>query len=393
MLASIMPGVREIRTPLATGYAWILVVYLAVGHRLPDAASSTGLLADVYRIGRLVTPAGIAVAVSVVAYLTGVVVQPLASMLTKVVLKWRRVVPDRLARVAGKPPEEQIKKAFEGIEIDRLADRVRDDAQFRAAVVRHGVEVSRHAFAGIDASRLDDLLLKKSAVRQQAVQEAVTLDASRHSVKLSEDLLRQMVQRMQRHADRAATEYDRHTTESDFRAGMAWPLLGLLVVLSVRVSVWWLGGLPAVILLLSSASAASLQATMLLMTVIASRGYDEPAIQSLDTTPPQQLINDKAGTARWVSPAALAVTALAISADNKMIAGGTSDGLLLVWDADTGSLRHSVAAHRDTIEALAFTPDGSRLVTSSQDDTTLVWDCTSGTQLRVLVPRHAALMV
>ncbi len=330
-----------------------------------------------YRIGRIVTPAGIAVAASVVAYLVGVVVLQVTSVLTKIVLGWRSVVPAWLReRLPGTSSQDQVTKAFEATAIDRVADRVRDDAEFRAALVQHGVVVGRLTGAEIDENRLDEILRKDSAVRHEAVQEACDDDS--WDIGDLNELLPLMVQRMRGRDDQFATEYDRLTTESDFRAGMAWPLFGLFAVLAVRSSVWWLGGLPAVLLLISSASGASLQATRLLNTIVASRRYEEPAMQVLDSIPAQQLLNRKAHTAWWTSRAAREVTALAISSDNAVIAGGTDDGYLLLWDRRTGGLLHSLAAHRDSIEAVAFSPDGTRIVTAGADSVTCVWDPMSG---------------
>lgn len=381
VLASILPGLREIRTPLAVGYAWVLVGFLAFAHRLPDAAHATGPLADVYRAGRLATPVGITVAVSVAAYLVGVIVLPVTSAATKGVAKWRRVLPYRLSMRLGKAPDDRISEAFEAIAHDRLADRVRNDPDFRAALVRHGVEVGRLTGAEIDEARLDELLRKSSTVRRDAIIEA--RDDSLLVGELDE-LLPLMVQRMRGADDRAAAEYDRLVSESEFRAGMAWPLLALIAVVAIRASVWWLALLPAVPMLMASASASAVQATMLLSTIIASRRYEEPAVQVLESIPAQQLLSRKVQTAIWASPAARVVSALAISPDSAVIAGGTDDGYLMLWCAATGELRQAWSAHRDTISALVFTQNGIGLVSAGDDNKVSVWDSESGALIRTL---------
>src|SRR5213079_1504995 len=132
-------------------------------------------------------------------------------------------------------------------------------------------------------------------------------------------------------------------------------------------------------------SRASLEANTLLGTVVAARRYDEPLLQRLETIPAQQLLSRRAWSADWASAAARAVTALAVSPDNTVIAGGTDDGYLFVWDASTGDLRHSVVAHRDYIEDLVFTLDGTRVVTSGRDGITCVWDLTSAERRHRLV--------
>jgi hypothetical protein len=84
MLATVLPAVRYIRTPLTVGYMWFLVLWLAIGHRLPTASQASGVLADVYRISHAVGPAGTAVAVSVAAYVVGILLVPLSLRLIDV---------------------------------------------------------------------------------------------------------------------------------------------------------------------------------------------------------------------------------------------------------------------------------------------------------------------
>ncbi|WP_433259144.1 hypothetical protein ACQPYK_33595 [Streptosporangium sp. CA-135522] len=89
MLANLLPGIREIRGPLATGYLWLFFSWLVWARHLPDAASATGLLADVYELAALVGTAGVGIAVSFAAYLIGVLSLPLATPLTAL-LRWMR---------------------------------------------------------------------------------------------------------------------------------------------------------------------------------------------------------------------------------------------------------------------------------------------------------------
>ncbi|NJP97668.1 hypothetical protein HCN51_51000 [Nonomuraea sp. FMUSA5-5] len=56
MPTTLLPGVREIRTPLAVGYAWLLVVWVAIGHTIPEPAKATGVIADTYRLAQAAGP-------------------------------------------------------------------------------------------------------------------------------------------------------------------------------------------------------------------------------------------------------------------------------------------------------------------------------------------------
>jgi WD40 repeat protein len=51
---------------------------------------------------------------------------------------------------------------------------------------------------------------------------------------------------------------------------------------------------------------------------------------------------------------------LAVSADGKTLATGASDGTVLLWDVNSGSLKHTLQ-HESSVAAVAFSPDGNLL--------------------------------
>ncbi|MDD9975111.1 MAG: WD40 repeat domain-containing protein, partial [Candidatus Poribacteria bacterium] len=55
------------------------------------------------------------------------------------------------------------------------------------------------------------------------------------------------------------------------------------------------------------------------------------------------------------------VTTLAFSPDSKMLASTSFYGTILLWDVETGQLRHNLSAHTDSVLALAFSPDNQIL--------------------------------
>ncbi|MBT2226265.1 hypothetical protein [Nonomuraea sp. NEAU-A123] len=72
MLANLLPGLREIRTPLAAGYMWLAGIWLTWGIDLPRAGQAKGVLAEIYRLGDAAGLAAVGIAMSFVAYLIGV---------------------------------------------------------------------------------------------------------------------------------------------------------------------------------------------------------------------------------------------------------------------------------------------------------------------------------
>jgi hypothetical protein len=71
MLASLLPGVRELRVPLATGYLWLINAWLAFGDRLPKTLPDVGPFSQLRALQEYSGKAGLAVAVSFLAYLVG----------------------------------------------------------------------------------------------------------------------------------------------------------------------------------------------------------------------------------------------------------------------------------------------------------------------------------
>lgn len=65
------------------------------------------------------------------------------------------------------------------------------------------------------------------------------------------------------------------------------------------------------------------------------------------------------------------------SPDGRMIAAGTFDGSIRVWEVATGTVLCEFGGHRNTIHTMRFSADGKQLVTGGADTTALVWDVLS----------------
>ncbi|MFC3455111.1 hypothetical protein [Amycolatopsis speibonae] len=67
MLSSLLPGLRELRAPIASGYVWLLGLWLAFRPGLPPAAQASGVYKDVLDLGTWAGKAAIFAAVTFAA--------------------------------------------------------------------------------------------------------------------------------------------------------------------------------------------------------------------------------------------------------------------------------------------------------------------------------------
>lgn len=91
---------------------------------------------------------------------------------------------------------------------------------------------------------------------------------------------------------------------------------------------------------------------------------DEPSSKVLTINDPDPPNND-AG-----------VTSVAISPNGQLVAAGSLDAIVRIWDVTTGGLLERLKGHRDSVYSVAFTPDGKGLVSGSLDKTLKYWDVT-----------------
>lgn len=73
-------------------------------------------------------------------------------------------------------------------------------------------------------------------------------------------------------------------------------------------------------------------------------------------------------------PVDAGVTSVVISPDGTLLAAGSLDTVVRIWDAHTGVLLDKLKGHKDSVYSVAFAPDGKFLVSGSLDRTLKMWD-------------------
>jgi WD40 repeat protein len=76
----------------------------------------------------------------------------------------------------------------------------------------------------------------------------------------------------------------------------------------------------------------------------------------------------------------------AFNPDGSMLATGSADETIRLWDPRSGRTLRTLAGHEREVTSLAFSPDGRRLASSSPDMTVRVWDTRTGAPLFTLDP-------
>ena len=67
------------------------------------------------------------------------------------------------------------------------------------------------------------------------------------------------------------------------------------------------------------------------------------------------------------------VDTVAFSPDGALLATGGRDGLVKVWDAQTGAELISLSGHERPVLTVAFSPTGGMLISGSGDNTLRAW--------------------
>ncbi len=78
------------------------------------------------------------------------------------------------------------------------------------------------------------------------------------------------------------------------------------------------------------------------------------------------------------------VNSVSFSPDGSMLASGSSDKRIRLWNAATGVLLHTLTGHEGGVKSVTFSPDGSMLVSGGDDNTIRLWDVATRKELKTL---------
>lgn len=274
LLSSLLPGFREVRAPLVSGYLWLFLLWLLLEARDALPTKSDGeLYRDLFRLGDLIGPVGLAAVASVIAYVAG-------SLVTQV-LRWLWGAPEQI-RETLRPrvgfgqavthfgirtyvPLVHVLSGYEPTRCGRLERTWRvvrsleEVAERETATARERLRAACAAAQGHVDSASQRPASEAASVRGRAPDLFALESSPRVEFRLprlsgARDIFgerRAILARLMDVSPFIGSKIDRLEAESEFRFAVAWPLLAVLVAFSATTDEsWWLLLIPIPLLLL-----------------------------------------------------------------------------------------------------------------------------------------------
>ncbi len=85
------------------------------------------------------------------------------------------------------------------------------------------------------------------------------------------------------------------------------------------------------------------------------------------------------------------VSSVAFSSDGAMIASGSWDNTVKIWDVETGAEIHTLTGHHGTVDSVEFSPDSTTLASGSRFLTSKFWNVKIGTEI-LMFPENKSLI-
>ncbi len=301
MLTSLLPGLRELRAPLAAGYIWLLAWWLAFEPRLADRAEATDLLQSLYRLDDALSGFGLAAVASFVAYLAGSLSMTLFSGALKGLFRRKVALADETSGLD--PLSDQALRA-----LGRLARETRERMESALALsdTRPGELVDEQrgylsrphpaiAPPGFHSRRARIRRRLRGVPRGTVLHSGTTTpdpDAVTDArlLRAAVDDLPQVLQMrlLGRDPDLYAA-VDRHRAEVEFRLAVIPPVLALAGVALTRLSPWY----AVLAVVMGVVAAAGLfwdglnrqrEANGILAHALSDRRVNAPSLEGLEKT-------------------------------------------------------------------------------------------------------------
>jgi hypothetical protein len=277
MIASLLPGLRDLRTPLAAGYLWIVGLWLLIHQHVPKTVgNATGPIRSLYELGNIVGSTASLAALTFVAYIIGSLLSFRLGTTTNSVFRvlvkmWTGgALPVDLSNML----QIFFNGALAGQALRELS--VLLSGRFREA----GPYLQQDDLREILLNR--DLSLNRSSDLRRISDADTFEDLIRaYQFAIIDELSAVGIQLQARNRDFWDT-YDRLQSEAHFRLAVSPPMVVIFCTLAAESGQFlWLALLVIPIILISSSIRTSIVASSTLIQAIALKMVEPPILEQL----------------------------------------------------------------------------------------------------------------
>lgn len=239
ILGGFLPGLREVRAPLAAGYLWLATIAMIFISRLPFRPAVGSLFEKVYGFASWLGPTALIAAMSFAAYLIGI----LSVALTGFGLSWaaqnQQRRPELQAVLGGRVTTLSYRglASLQSLVEEKIAAQLSDANNQQYVKASNAYPGARALLAALNSGL-------ELTERRKMVADAVETDPH---VRAILDDLPLVPNRLLGKEPEKFSVFDRQVSEGEFRAALSLPLLGLGLATSVQVGQYWIGAVGAVV--------------------------------------------------------------------------------------------------------------------------------------------------
>jgi tetratricopeptide (TPR) repeat protein len=242
VLTSLLPGLREIRAPLISGYMWLTFFFLVFHGDFPSSSHPGEALKPLFELGDRLSAFGVATVASVAAYLVGSAAQELLKIVARLL-----------------PPVTPV-YAEPGTHFSKVG---RDD-------IRRFVEI-----------KLEEVRSRLFQVALSPGERGVDEEPGTRKVERELPLIRTL---LLGERPELVGEIDRLQAEADLRITVAVPLAALVLYLALAASGGWLVALLPAFLLFAQGYKRQVDAGNLIAKALRVGKANAPVLESLEAS-------------------------------------------------------------------------------------------------------------